>query len=188
MSFTLARAPVPVISAQMEFTRDVLEAWKRENGISDKGLRKNQRHQRDISGGGDGNVETSSNDGTNDRGDQGKIPKPIGEPGQRPETGGFPLKERLLKVELWEEETYDDVLNTVRKASQVALNLSVSYKFQDKGKIDMICAKMARKWDFLDEYDGHWPVKSMLKAYLKYTSERARKDNKDAAEELERDV
>lgn len=47
---------------------------------------------------------------------------------------------------------------------------------------------MAHKWNFLEEYDGHWPVKSMLKTYLKYTSERARKDNKDAAEELERDI
>ncbi|KAF7424838.1 hypothetical protein PC9H_010149 [Pleurotus ostreatus] len=184
MSFTLARSPVPVISAQMEFTRDILEAWKEENN---GGQRKNQRPRRDASGSGS-NIETSSNDGTNDRGAQGKIPKPIGEPGRRPETGGFPLKERLLKVEMWEEETYDDILNAVRKASQVALNLSVSFKFQDKTKVDMICAKMARKWNFLDEYDGHWPVKSMLKAYLKYTSERARKDNKDAAEELERDV
>ncbi|KAF7426482.1 hypothetical protein PC9H_008851 [Pleurotus ostreatus] len=106
-------------------------------------------------------------------GNQGKIPKPVGEPGHCPETGGFPLKERLLRVEMWDEETYNDVTSAVRKAAQVALNLSVSFKFQEKAKVDIICAKMAHKWSFLNEYEDHWPAKSMLKAYLKYTSECA---------------
>ncbi|KAG9221502.1 hypothetical protein CCMSSC00406_0009491 [Pleurotus cornucopiae] len=180
MSFILARAPLPVISGQMEFTRDVLESWKRENAVHGERIqRKSQRHGHTA--GDDNTAETLSNDDVNDVGDQSKIPKPIGEPGRRPETGGFPLKERLLKVEMWEEETYDNILGAVRKAAQITLNLSVSFKFQEK-------TKMAHKWNFLEEYDGHWPVKSMLKTYLKYTSERARKDNKDAAEELERDI
>ncbi|KAJ8694033.1 hypothetical protein PTI98_008966 [Pleurotus ostreatus] len=81
--------------------------------------------------------------------------------------------ERLLRVEMWDEETYNDVTSAVRKAAQVALNLSVSFKFQEKAKVDIICAKMAHKWSFLNEYEDHWPAKSMLKAYLKYTSECA---------------
>lgn len=44
---------------------------------------------------------------------------------------------------------------------------------------------MVKKWSFLDQYEDNWPVKSILKIVLKYTSERARKDNKEAAEELE---
>lgn len=109
MSFILARAPLPVISGQMEFTRDVLESWKRENAVHGERIqRKSQRHGHTA--GDDNTAETLSNDDVNDVGDQSKIPKPIGEPGRRPETGGFPLKERLLKVEMWEEETYDNIL------------------------------------------------------------------------------
>ncbi|KAF9493510.1 hypothetical protein BDN71DRAFT_1432421 [Pleurotus eryngii] len=116
-----------------------------------------------------------------------KIPKPLGEPGRHPERGGFPLKEQLVSIERWEEKTYEEIQAAVRKAVLASLNPSLSFKFQDKHRIDLICAKMIKKWSFLDQYEDNWPIKSILKIVLKYTSERARKDNKEAADELEAD-
>ncbi|KAG9221435.1 hypothetical protein CCMSSC00406_0008309 [Pleurotus cornucopiae] len=168
MSFRVSSISLPTIAADMEFgsgpiaSHNIIPAAARPDSSDDE----------------DGPPLGSS---ANTR-----IPKPAGEPGRRPETGGFPLKERLLQTEKWQEVTYDEILSAVRKAAGVTLKVSKSYKFQDKSKVDLLCQKIARKWTFLDEYEDHWPVKSMLKIYLKYTSERSRKDNKDAAEELEK--
>ncbi|KDQ25866.1 hypothetical protein PLEOSDRAFT_1085232 [Pleurotus ostreatus PC15] len=169
MSFMVVPTATPTIAQDLVFSDGDLQRWGRRCRAS-----RPEAPGSDDDHGSEASVGNSV-----------KIPKPVGEPGRRPERGGFPLKQQLVSVERWEEKTYEEIQAAVRKAALATLNPSLSFKFQDKHRIDLICAKMVKKWSFLDQYEDNWPVKSILKIVLKYTSERARKDNKEAAEELE---
>ncbi|KAF9493798.1 hypothetical protein BDN71DRAFT_1508288 [Pleurotus eryngii] len=170
MSFLMLPPPAPPVAQDLVFSDGDLQRWA-----------SNKRRAQPV------NLESDDecDDPEASIGEAVKIPKPVGEPGRRPEQGGFPLKEQLVSVQRWEEKTYEEIQAAVRKAALATLNPSLSFKFQDKHRVDLICAKMSKKWSFLDEYEDNWPIKSIPKIVLKYTSERARKDNREAADELE---
>lgn len=143
MSFMVVPTATPTIAHDLVFSDGDLQRWGRR-------CRANSPEAPDS------DDDHGSEAGV---GNSVKIPKPVGEPGRRPERGGFPLKQQLVSVERWEEKTYEEIQvrqllshNTtpltdcvqaaVRKAALATLNPSLSFKFQDKHRIDLICAKV----------------------------------------------
>ncbi|KAJ8455667.1 hypothetical protein ONZ45_g18881 [Pleurotus djamor] len=115
----------------------------------------------------------SSGKGANDGGTT-KIPKPSGEPGRRPETGGWPLKDQLVIHQGWAEDDFSSIYAETKKAASAILDTTVSYHSQNSAAVTSICKKLVEMWPMLSKYEDCWPVRSMLKVFLKYTSERAR--------------
>ncbi|KAF8809199.1 hypothetical protein BYT27DRAFT_7094651 [Phlegmacium glaucopus] len=103
-----------------------------------------------------------------------KIPKPPGEPG-RPGSGGFCVETTLVDSHQWTKEAVDDLSDAVRAEARRTLDMTVSFRSQEKKLIEKICEKMVDRWPELDDYDGHWPVRSILKLVLKYGAEASRR-------------
>ncbi|KAF8057799.1 hypothetical protein FPV67DRAFT_1677024 [Lyophyllum atratum] len=105
-----------------------------------------------------------------------KIMKPNGEPG-RPNSGGFRIEAALAQLG-WAKQEIQDLTEAVRAAAHKDLDMTKSYKAQAKASLKKICDDMAKDnmWPKLQEYEGCWPVQSILKLTLKYRSEASRRD------------
>ena len=90
-----------------------------------------------------------------------KIPKPPGEPG-RPASGGFSLEDTLMKSHGWSKENLERLMvgtylkplplanfsltfqEAVRAEARKGLDMTMSFRSQDKGKVQRICEKVIR--------------------------------------------
>ncbi|KAF8222692.1 hypothetical protein L208DRAFT_1320870, partial [Tricholoma matsutake] len=98
-----------------------------------------------------------------------KIPKPTREPG-RPGSGGFCVEDSLVKTHGWSEDSQETIQVEARKE----LNTTISYCGHSKHTIQKICTKLYHHWPELKNYEGCWPVHSILKLALKYSTEASR--------------
>ncbi|KDR65527.1 hypothetical protein GALMADRAFT_148634 [Galerina marginata CBS 339.88] len=96
-----------------------------------------------------------------------KIPKPAGEPG-RPGSGGYSIDDALAS---WGKEEVLKVNKLVKKFADLKLDKTKSYSKQSGRKVNDICEDVARHHDIIRKYDDFWPIRGMLKMYLKTTSE-----------------
>ena len=87
-----------------------------------------------------------------------------------------------------------------QKADQL-LETSKSYQKQNSDDINDVCIivsslvlesltflnvaliKVTKTYPIVNKYQNHWPVRDMLKLYLKYTSELSRKGKKKAKDQ-----
>ncbi|KAL0958331.1 hypothetical protein HGRIS_000476 [Hohenbuehelia grisea] len=104
-----------------------------------------------------------------------KIPKPPGEPGC-PDSGGWALKDQLVKTEKWGDKEYKAIRARVNAiAKEKNLNLGISYGNQKPEDIDAVCERIQSEYIFLEKYEDCWPIRCILKSILKYRAEASRK-------------
>ncbi|KAF8961310.1 hypothetical protein BDZ97DRAFT_1921391 [Flammula alnicola] len=119
--------------------------------------------------------ELSESDTAPDTPTQMKIPKPAGEPG-RPRSGGYNIEAVLAP---WGKEEFAKVHKLVKKLADLKLDNTKSYSKQNSRKVMDLCETVERHHTIVEKYEGHWPIRAMLKLYLKTTSENHRRSGKD---------
>ncbi|KAF8890596.1 hypothetical protein BD779DRAFT_1469127 [Infundibulicybe gibba] len=104
------------------------------------------------------------------------VPKPPGEPG-RPGSGGYCVETVLVTNYQWTKDSVRELTEAVRAAARRELNLTKSFRSQNKAAIRAICDQMMQDdhWPLLKDYDDCWPVRSILKLNLKYRAEASRR-------------
>ncbi|KAJ7482932.1 hypothetical protein B0H11DRAFT_1915012 [Mycena galericulata] len=105
-----------------------------------------------------------------------KYKTPPGQPG-RPNSGGFNLKRKLLQDCEWTREAYNTIQADVHSLAKANLDTSQSYQHQNNEKLRKLCKEIAEKHD-LRRYEDFWPIRAMLKLYLKTSSETHRRAHK----------
>ncbi|EIM79766.1 uncharacterized protein STEHIDRAFT_163325 [Stereum hirsutum FP-91666 SS1] len=85
---------------------------------------------------------------------RGHIPKPQGENG-RPGRGGY--------------SSY------IKQECDLKLNVKKTITGQNPALVQEVVEEVRARHPSLDDYEDHWPVHDVIKAHLKYTSSRARK-------------
>ncbi|KAL0958556.1 hypothetical protein HGRIS_000696 [Hohenbuehelia grisea] len=126
--------------------------------------------------GGVGSSDDDSDDGAAPA-SPAKISKPPGEPG-RPDSGGWSLKDQLVRVEKWGEKDYKAIRQRISDiAKERNIDLAVNFANQKAGDINAICDKMREEYTFLEKYmyEDCWPVKCIMKSITKYRSEHGKK-------------
>ncbi|KAM6490438.1 hypothetical protein JOM56_014111 [Amanita muscaria] len=104
------------------------------------------------------------------RPDIAKIPKPPGEAG-RPGCGGFKLEDALD----WPKDLFTSVQKCAHDLVAELLDDTKSYNKQPTYKLDRICRKLEGEFPQLRNYENCWPIRCIVKAKLKSTSEIARR-------------
>ncbi|PBK77843.1 hypothetical protein ARMSODRAFT_968136 [Armillaria solidipes] len=102
------------------------------------------------------------------------IPKtyeqPGGEPG-RPRNGGYSLGRKLLEEYGWSKDQYHALRSNMKDWASQYLNCQLCYRKQkDDPRMDMVIRKATVKYGFLKPYPACWPVRALLKCYLKQES------------------
>ncbi|KAF8880255.1 hypothetical protein BD779DRAFT_1473894 [Infundibulicybe gibba] len=197
IEFSLAPpAPLPLITPRIEFTPERLSVQKHGGGSrsarQQQGLGVHfQDHDPDsphVDAGPSSQGRSASNPPTQAdpgagmllrrSGKSPMIPKPPGEPG-RPGSGGHCVETALIEGQNWPKQQVDKLTEAVRAEARRQLDMTVSFRNQNKAKIQKLCDNMMNgdKWPELKNYDDCWPVRSMLKLTLKYGAEASRRAN-----------
>ncbi|KDR79750.1 hypothetical protein GALMADRAFT_136361 [Galerina marginata CBS 339.88] len=109
-----------------------------------------------------------------------KIKKPKGDV-SRIGRGGYNLHDKLG----WNQRTYDNVLALVSKLAKEMLDTSQSYRGQSRKKVQSLMDLVRKEHEFMKDYEDDWPVRDMLKTYLKNSSQTARNaKGKEVAKEI----
>ncbi|KDR65799.1 hypothetical protein GALMADRAFT_148382 [Galerina marginata CBS 339.88] len=158
----------PLVTHRLEFDRQTAASKKpqlerRELTPSDSGSERNK--DKDLES--DLSDLTDSEEEATHSAVSKKIPKPAGEPG-RPGSGGYSIDDTLAS---WGKEEVLKVNKLVKKLADLKLDKTKSYSKQNGRKVNDICEEVARHHDIILKYDDFWPIRGMLKMYLKTTSE-----------------
>ncbi|KAK0421699.1 hypothetical protein EV421DRAFT_1746596 [Armillaria borealis] len=89
---------------------------------------------------------------------------------ERLQTFGYSLEDKLIKDGKWTKQQYQTVTDRVHDKAKKELHVSLSYHEQSDEKKLKICEQMAREYPILQHYSDIWPVRDILKMYLKSTS------------------
>ncbi|KAJ7482904.1 hypothetical protein B0H11DRAFT_1914986 [Mycena galericulata] len=98
-----------------------------------------------------------------------KYKAPPGQPG-RPNSGGYSLEYTLLQQYRWTKEKLNCVQDHVQRLARNQLVTKLSYQMQDPGDVKKLCKEITAQHD-LAGYEDYWPIRAMLKLYLKSKSE-----------------
>ncbi|KAJ7730580.1 hypothetical protein B0H16DRAFT_1733736 [Mycena metata] len=105
-----------------------------------------------------------------------KYKTPLGQPG-RPNCGGYNLEHKLLQDCAWTREMYDAVQVHVHLLAKRDLDLTKSYQQQNTDKLRKLCQEIVENYK-LHQYQDSWPIRAMLKLYLKASSESHRRSQR----------
>ncbi|TFK19203.1 hypothetical protein FA15DRAFT_549499, partial [Coprinopsis marcescibilis] len=98
------------------------------------------------------------------------IKKPPGEPG-RPNSGGFNV-EKAMK---WSKEDFTKIQTFVSSECDKTLDTDFSMANQEEEDLKRICKSACDMFPALRRFEDDWPARSLMKLYLKKTSEQARR-------------
>ncbi|KAJ3500744.1 hypothetical protein NLJ89_g9655 [Agrocybe chaxingu] len=101
-----------------------------------------------------------------------KIPKPPGEPG-RPNSGGYNIESELRG---WTPALIADVNQLVKRKADEHLEIGRSYSRQRPADITTVCLLIKKEFPVVNKYQNYWPIRDMLKLYLKYMAEKEKKE------------
>ncbi|KAF9472478.1 hypothetical protein BDN70DRAFT_938156 [Pholiota conissans] len=186
ISFRLAPpAPLPTLTPRIEFNSEYLKRQRApedsEVSTGAKRQRRSQTPQASASANQDETLQLIDDEGdeeddsiTPTPAGEKLISKPQGEPG-RPGSGGFSLEDALEHEHNWSKTEVENLNKLVREVAEKSMNMTVTYKKQDKEKIQDICDKVQEQIPHLAQYEECWPVRSVLKLVLKYRSESSRR-------------
>jgi hypothetical protein len=152
--------PLPLLTPRVEFDPDRLV---RSRPPSDEGNEGGSNKRRRLSFSGRHASEDSDEHDDDPPGEASASspstlkPKPAGEPG-KPGSGGFSLENVLINVHKWAKKDYDalyvcskfpdtfDLLTwqqaQVKEEVNKTLDMTRSFRYQDKGKVQEICEKV----------------------------------------------
>ncbi|KAJ7730561.1 hypothetical protein B0H16DRAFT_1469533 [Mycena metata] len=102
-----------------------------------------------------------------------KYKSPSGQPG-RPNSGGYNLENTLLQECHWTKDKFQRVQIDVHGLAKQTLVTRLSYQMQDPKDVKRLCAQISAIHE-LREYEDFWPVRAMLKLFLKAKSEAYRR-------------
>ncbi|PPQ78142.1 hypothetical protein CVT24_006425 [Panaeolus cyanescens] len=98
------------------------------------------------------------------------IPKPPGEPG-RPGSGGYTLDVALKDLG---QKTIDKINEYVKRKADIHLNIALSFSQQNNTAVTDLIRDVRDQFHELKRYENDWPIRDILKGYLKYKSGRIR--------------
>ncbi|KAJ7148265.1 hypothetical protein C8R46DRAFT_1044811 [Mycena filopes] len=82
------------------------------------------------------------------------------------ESREFHLKRTLLHEYDWTKRTFETVQTCVRRLALKNLDTRLRYEQQDREKLGKFCRRVGKKFH-LEDYEDSWPIKWMLRVYLK---------------------
>ncbi|KAL1736763.1 hypothetical protein EV714DRAFT_198157 [Schizophyllum commune] len=100
---------------------------------------------------------------------QGKIPKPPGEPG-RPSSGGYNLQETAQL----EPSRFRTVRVSMNKLVRTHLDTGRTFTKQTEECVAAYTEEALRRFPFLDDYEDHWPIRGLAVMHLHYLQNRAK--------------
>ncbi|PPQ86292.1 hypothetical protein CVT26_004635 [Gymnopilus dilepis] len=186
------RPPLPVLTARTEFSATELAVARVAVGPEPTILRRSTEQSRRVAFIDDRSPpilqaapdlstpppsRSVSSSPARQMGGTSMIPQPRGEPG-RPNSGGFSILEVLVDNYSWTVEEVQALQDAVDSEVSKKLDTTVSFRSQSRSAIEQICQKMQDRegvWPELGNYQGCWPVVSMIKLRLKSKSESSRK-------------
>ncbi|KAK7056790.1 hypothetical protein VNI00_002507 [Paramarasmius palmivorus] len=101
------------------------------------------------------------------------IPKPRGEVAH-PKKGGYSLEATLINNHRWSKPGYDMINSQTKVLASQILDATKNYMNQDEASKKHICELLIRDFPFLSDYVNCWPIRDMMKAYLKYQNTKRR--------------
>ncbi|KAI6132498.1 NUC121 domain-containing protein [Pisolithus croceorrhizus] len=106
--------------------------------------------------------------------DKRKIPKPNGEVGQ-PGRGGYNLEDQLG----WGRDGFKNLKRFVKKAVRKHLDPTKCRSLQNRRALETVNKTAIAEFPDLDDFEGCWPVQDLVLLQLKYSSFRARQQQRD---------
>ncbi|CAA7270444.1 unnamed protein product [Cyclocybe aegerita] len=108
-----------------------------------------------------------------------KILKPPGEPG-RLNSGGYNIDNELRG---WTLALIADVNQFIKQKADEHLDIGQSYSKQRAADVTSVCLMVKKQFPVVEKYDNCWPVRDMLKLYLRYMAEKEQKEGAASKEQ-----
>ncbi|KAI6097968.1 hypothetical protein EDD16DRAFT_1718878 [Pisolithus croceorrhizus] len=105
---------------------------------------------------------------------RGKFLKPNGEVG-RPGQGGYNLEDQLG----WGRDGFKNLKRFVKKAVRKHLDPTKCQSLQNRRALETMNKTAIAEFPDLDDFEGCWPVQDLVLLQLKYSSFRARQQQRD---------
>ncbi|KAJ7711807.1 hypothetical protein B0H16DRAFT_1480015 [Mycena metata] len=102
------------------------------------------------------------------------FPVPIGCLG-RSASAGFNFEKKMLNEYDWTKEFLEIVKTYVHRVAQRTLDLGKLYQQQDSRRLKKVCNKASARFG-LHLYEDFWPVRCILRLYLKKISKSLRRN------------
>ncbi|KAK7054427.1 hypothetical protein VNI00_003625 [Paramarasmius palmivorus] len=117
-----------------------------------------------------------------------RIPKPPGAAGRR--KGGYSLEWALTSGRYkWSKTGYAMIQQRTKELVSEHFDMAKTYRDQDVSRKDRVCELIVRDYPFLADYIDNWPIRDMMKAFLKYRRTAAKLEKlREAAGNRSRDL